>query len=264
MKICALTMVYKDHWALSKWYAHFAAALGAQNLFIVAHGADPHIQALCPDATIITVPRDTLAGFDRMRGHMLNSFQDALGIAYDWVIRTDADELIALDPDHYDSFGDLFARTDTSHLFALGLNVLGPNEGVFSGHYSKAWAVKRGTHLIRHGVRTRDDAFYVPHGVYLAHLKFADPQALATSNDHRATIAGGSEEGLPGRAWREARRTSERFLDRAAALPLVAWDAAARDAHTQVAQEPVREGMILRAKSIDFDTRVALPDWFSY
>lgn len=264
MKICALTMVYKDHWALSKWYAHFAAAVGAENLFVIAHGADPQIANLCPGATVITVPRDTLAGFDRMRAHMLNSFQDALGVFYDRVIRTDADELIMLDPAIYSGFEDVFAQHDASYLFALGLNVLNATEAMFSGHYSKAWAVKRGTHLVRHGVRARDDDFPVPQGVYLAHLKYADPEALALANAHRRDIANGREEGLPGRAWQEAERTAQRFFDKANALPLAPWDAGVAEAHAQITAAPVREGRVLRAKSIDFDTRVALPAWFSF
>ena len=41
MKICALTMVYRDYWALRQWYRHYGDLVGAQNLYIVAHGPDP-------------------------------------------------------------------------------------------------------------------------------------------------------------------------------------------------------------------------------
>ena len=104
MKICAITMVYKDYWALSQWYVHYGRLVGYDNLFIVAHGRDAQIAKLCPLASIVTVPRDTLDGFDRRRGQMLNSFQDGLALSYDWVIRTDADELICFDPSRYDRY----------------------------------------------------------------------------------------------------------------------------------------------------------------
>jgi hypothetical protein len=267
MKVCAITMVYKDYWALSKWYAHYSKAIGSENLFIIAHGYDPKVAELCPTANVITVPRDTLAGFDRMRGHMLNSIQDGLGIAYDWVIRTDADELITLDPAHYGSFADLLGQhSDQTSLFALGLNMAERNEAVFSGHYSKAWAVKRGTHMARHGIALqRDAAFTLPRGVYLAHLKFANAEALADANAHRADIASGSEPGLPGRAWVEAERTAKRFYDRLAAMPVSTWEAASSDAYTKVTAEPVMDEKpkVLRARSINFDTKTVLPDWFT-
>ena len=67
MKICAVTMVYRDHWALSQWYRHHARLLGVENLYVVAHGADPEIARLCPGASVITIPRDDLSSFDRTR-----------------------------------------------------------------------------------------------------------------------------------------------------------------------------------------------------
>ena len=267
MKICAITMVYRDYWALSKWYAHYSAALGSENLFVIAHGADAKVSELCPNANVVTVPRDTLAGFDKMRGHMLNSIQDGLGIAYDWVIRTDADELISLDPAHYGSFDDLF-RTHSGQkaLFALGMNIA-DGHGVFSGHYSKAWAVKRGTHLMRHGITmTRDAAFTLPRGVYLMHLKFADPDALDDANAHRKEIASGSERGLPGKAWSEAWRHSKRFLNKLAKMPVTDWDTASAEAYEAITASPFKDEIakVLRARSIDFDSKTVLPDWFTY
>ena len=282
MKICAITMVYQDYWALSQWYAHYSRHLGSDNLFVIAHGRDPMVAALCPRANVITVPRDDLTGFDRMRGQMLNSIQDGLGVAYDWVIRTDVDELICLDPAYYGSFDELFgSHRKFSALFALGMNIAeGVDDealvqadavltkrrnAVFSGHYSKAWAVRRGTHLVRHGIAIqRDAAFTLPIGVYLAHLKFANTTALADANQHRSKIANGLEIGLPGKAWSEAERTSKRFYDKLAAMSVTTWDAASKDAYTKVAAEPVLDDnpKVLRARSINFDTKTVLPDWF--
>jgi len=121
------------------------------------------IAEICPKANVITIPRDIFEGFDRRRGQMLNSFADRLGLSYDWVIRTDADELICFDPAIYSCFEEVFDTASSKALFALGLNVaeviyekvlkagemaLGHrSKAVFSGHYSKAWASRRGTAL---------------------------------------------------------------------------------------------------------------------
>ena len=277
-------MVYRDYWALSQWYAHYSRHLGSDNLFIVAHGRDERISELCPRANVMSVPRDDLTGFDRMRGHMLNSIQDGLGVAYDWVIRTDVDELICVDPSHYSSLEDVFRQYNrVSSLFALGMNVVDAADDVeleqsdavltkrrhvvFSGHYSKAFAVKRGVHMLRHGIKhTANASFTLPQGVYLLHLKYANTDALQISNEHRAAIASGAQPGLPGTAWSEADLDAERFYKRFENLPQVAWNEALGTAYTQIAAMPETEKDkgVLRAKSIKFDCRTVLPNWFKY
>lgn len=284
MKICAITMVYRDYWALSQWYAHYSRHLGSDNLFIVAHGSDPKIAALCPRANVIVVPRTDLTGFDRMRGQLLNSIQDGLGVIYDWVIRTDADELVCVDPAHYASFAALFGSHRRSNaLFALGMNVaedieddtLKPTDAaltkrsnaVFSGHYSKAWAVKRGTHLIRHGIGlTKDAVMEMPEGVYLAHLKYASIDALTEANAHRSEIAGGKQDGLPGKAWLHADKDAMKFFEMFQKAPKIDWIEAKAEAYAAIAGDPVAEASqkVLRARSVTFDSRTVLPEWFKY
>lgn len=276
-------MVYRDHWALRQWYLHFARHLGAENLFIVAHGPDPDVPLLCPDANVITVPRDTLACFDRTRGDLLNRLQDEKGAVYDWVIRTDVDELICLDPVGFASFTEMFeAYADAQSLFALGLDVIesaddGELKGdvrvlehrrhaVFSGHYSKAFAVRQGTHMARHGiVQTPTASFMMPPNVYLVHLKYANIDALGASNAHRIEIANGTETGLPGEAWRKARQQTLRFLHRFEALPHVDWPNASEMAYDLISGTPetAADKGILRARSLQFDHRTLLPEWFA-
>ena len=283
MRVCAITMVYRDHWALRQWYLHYARHLGPQNLFIVVHGPDASVPKLCPEANLITVPRDNLASFDRMRSDLLNRMQDEMGSVYDWVIRTDVDELICLDPKHFESFAAMFdAYEDARSLFALGLDVIESADdaelrgeervlehrrhAVFSGHYSKAFAARRGTHLARHGiVNTATSAFTMPSGVYLVHLKYANIDALQMSNEHRIEIANGTETGLPGEAWRKARRQTLRFLHRFEALPHVDWPHASEMAYDLVSDTPETSADkgVMRARSLQFDHRTILPEWFA-
>jgi hypothetical protein len=286
MKICAVTMVYRDYWALSQWYAHYSRHLGSEHLYIVAHGHDPKISVLCPRANVVTVPRNDLAGFDRVRGHLLNGLQDGLGAIYDWVIRTDADELVCLDPERYADFTELFAsRKRATALFALGMNlaeadgdiVLANEDRVlrhrrqahFSGHYSKAWAVRRGTHLVRHGVQAaaenlQDVAFALPKGVYLVHLKYANGNALVDANRHRTVIGNGGGKGLPGKAWAKADQTAASFFDAFHDLNELEWPLAERRAYLRIKRDPVRDDKlnVLRARSVKFPFRTTLPKWF--
>ena len=287
MKICALTMAYKDHWALAQWYRHYSRQLGAENLYVVSHGPDPRIQEICPGASVMTIPRDRLQGFDHWRGRMLNGFQQGLLEIYDWVIRTDADELICLDPSRWGSFAEMLQAQDAAAVFALGFNLfdfpperLPPNDtpdasvfakardAVFTGHYSKAWAVRRPIGLRRHGIQLRparlaEFPFVMPRGVYLAHLKFADATALSTMTEVRHEVGNNKGPGAPGKAWQKAAQEAIEKLEEAEALPPRPW-AEAEDTAWSSLQAPVRDeaSSVLRSKSLRFQFRTTLPDWF--
>lgn len=285
MKICAITMVYRDHWALAQWYGHYGRLVGAENLFVVAHGADPEIQRICPKASVITIPRDDLAMFDRERGQFLNTLQNALGRPYDWVIRTDVDELICLDPAIVPSLADMLAGQQAPALFSLGLNLVevagdAPMKAgqaafscrkhfEFSGHYSKAWIRCKDIALVRHGVQVKprlvnEFPFVMPRGVYLAHLKFANRAEQERSDQHRIEIANSDAKGLPGRAWARATVKSARFYREFDAKPYVDWAEAEARAYTDL-QTPLRseENGVVRVASLQFEYRSQLPDWFA-
>ncbi len=276
-------MTYRDYWALSQWYAHYGRHLGPENLFIIAHGADPRVQELCPRASVITVPRDKLDRFDQMRSQLMNNIRAGLLSLYDWVIQTDTDELICLDPDQHASFPDLFAQHKAPALFALGLNVA-ENAGdaeiasnapalpdrpsaVFTGHYSKAWAASAPVSFARHGLalgprKLKRKPMVLPRGVYLAHLKFASMEALETVNQVRRDVTQEEARGLPGTAWKKPDQTARNFYIKFEKLEERPWDEAEADAFGKVATDPVRDTSkgILRARSLRFDHRTRIPD----
>ncbi|WP_278924423.1 glycosyltransferase family 2 protein [Pseudophaeobacter profundi] len=285
MNICALTMAHKDHWALSQWYRHYSRQLGAENLYVVSHGADPQVQEICPGVSVLTIPRDRLQGFDHWRGRMLNSFQQGLLELYDWVIRTDADELICVDPGRWGSLGQMMRAQEAPALFALGFNMFDfpptdpvargqsvfarRRDAVFTGHYSKAWAVRRPIGLRRHGLQLRpgrlaEFPFVMPRGVYLAHLKFADATALAEMTTVRHEVGNSKGPGTPGKAWQQASTEAKGKVADARAMPLLNWEAAEEQAWTEL-QSPVRDSAtsVLRSKSLRFGHRTQLPDWFA-
>lgn len=285
MKICALTMVYRDHWALSQWYMHYGSQLGAKNLYIVAHGRDDRIAEICPNANVITIPRDDLDRFDWSRGKMLNEYQATLTKKYDWVIRTDADELVCIDPNYYPSFEALFSKRWGPAIFGLGFEVAEGLEdqpipmdvpalsqrssAVFSGHYSKAWAVNGITRLVRHGVevgkrRANRVNFAIPEGVYIAHLKYADITALADANTHRIEVANAKGTAMPGAAWQDPEKTAYKFFRKFSSFPVVPWDEARKEAFDETSKDPIRDANtgIVRARSTHYQKTTILPEWF--
>lgn len=284
MKIAAITMVYQDHWALSEWYRHYADRIGAEHLFIFAHGQDDHIASLCPQANIMTIPRDDLSGFDRIRGEVMNGLLQGLSNLYDWVIRTDADELICTDPVIYPNFSDLFRdHDDQDALFALGFDLVEAEtdtaiqpgvfqtrrHAAFTGHYSKAFATK-GLPLALHGVRVpkrRLDNFQycLPKGAYLAHLKYANAEALMDANIVRAQVANSGGKGLPGAAWSQADADAAKFLRDFEGKTPVSWQEARDEAYQAITADPVKLNgrRVIRSKSLRFQTQTLLPDWFA-
>ncbi|WP_146591997.1 glycosyltransferase family 2 protein [Puniceibacterium confluentis] len=285
MKICALTMVYKDYWALSQWYRHHGRQVGVENLFVVAHGADPRIGEICPGASVITVPRDGFDHFDRRRGAALNAFQAGLLQSYDWVIRTDADELICHDPHRYESLADaIAAHAGAPVLTALGFDLVEQpgdpqtDEGsvftarrhaAFSGHYSKAFAIRRPLDLMLHGVRVsprrlQGFPFAMPPGVYLAHLKYANISALYDANLIREQVGRSGDAGAPGSGWSAATADASAFLARFADKRELPWPQAEARAYDRLSVNPARleKSGIVKTRALKFDFRTRLCDRF--
>ncbi|MFW2587128.1 glycosyltransferase family 2 protein [Sagittula sp. SSi028] len=285
MAVAALTMVYRDTWALSRWYAHHARQFGARNLFVVAHGEDPEIARICPEASIITIPRDDLAHFDRRRAQMLDGFHAGLSKAYDWVVRTDADELICVDPALWRDVPQALAAQDGPVVTALGFDVVElPGDApmhdapvlsqrrniAFSGHYSKAVAANRAVAFHLHGVRVaprklENYPFNMPRGLFLAHLKYANRAVLQAGSAQREAIANGSAPGLPGSGWADATGDAARFLTDFEAKPEVTWQKAERRAYEALSQNPSRnaKASVVKTHALKMKMRCLLPDRFA-
>ncbi len=284
VKICALTMVYRDYWALSRWYAHHGAELGAQNLFVINHGDDPKVAEICPGAQVLSVERADLSRFDRVRGEILDSFHVELAKAYDWVIRTDADEILLYDPDQHESLPALFAKESAPVLTALGFELVemprnkpmtrGPvcaqrRNLLFSGQASKAVASREMQKFRLHGVAVAPDAlgqfsFRMPRGLYLAHLKYANLKALSETNLVRQDVARAARKGKPGHAWAEAEDEAAAFLEDFAGLIKRPWEKAEAKAYARLSSDPVRldRASLVRARNFRPTHRTKLPERF--
>ena len=65
MKICALTMVYRDYWALSRWYAHHGHELGSENLIVVRMGPALGRQPAIPGYDVPRLVNEAVRGIRR-------------------------------------------------------------------------------------------------------------------------------------------------------------------------------------------------------
>ena len=285
MKICAITMVYRDYWALSQWYRYYGKHLGPRNLYVISHGYDPEIAKICPEASIITIPRDELKHFDRVRLKLINAVQSGLNNLYDWVIQTDADELVCFDPNTYGSFQELLEATKAPALFALGLNLaevegdvpLKPedialahrNVACVTGNYSKAWAVRKAIPLRWHGVfcgyrKTDDFPFEMPDDVFFVHLKHANAEALSDTNAVRQSVADSVGEDWNVNGWANPDLHAKRFFRKMAAAKELPWKEAVALGYEQIRDNPVRDAKrgIVKPPFINYVCRTVLPEWF--
>ena len=285
MNVCAITMVYQDYWALSQWVRHYSNQLGIENLFVVAHGHDAKVDEIANGANIWTIPRDTLERFDQRRNKMLNQFQSGLLQFYDWVIRTDTDELVCVDPDMHGSLAGLLEQTTEDAVFSIGLNVFERateeempdgvsvfecrNAAVITGNYSKAWAVRADAPLMRHGVKLTNGTdkpygFVFPQGVYLAHLKFANVSALTDVNETRKEVARTGVPGLPGWGWKRADAHTRKFFETAETLDFTTWSEAVNLAHEMIPKDMKYDESdgVIRSPGIPFLAKTRLPKWF--
>jgi hypothetical protein len=285
MNICAITMVYRDYWALAQWYRHYGKHLGPRNLYVISHGYDAEIQKICPEASIITIPRGDLKNFDRVRVRLINGFQSGLNNLYDWVIQTDADELVCFNPSTYGSFQELFEATKAPALFALGLNLaevkgdtpLTPEDSALAhrrvacvtGNYSKAWAVRKAIPLRWHGVfcgyrKTADFPFEMPDDVFFVHLKHANSEALKDTNAVRQSVADSVGTDWNVNGWARPDFHADRFFRKLAKAKELPWDEAVAFGYSQIRDNPVRdpERGIVKPPFINYVCRTVLPDWF--
>ena len=285
MKVCAITMVYQDYWALAQWVGHYANELGIQNLYIVSHGHDDEVRQIAKGANVWTIPRESLDAFDKRRNKMLNQFQSGLLQFYDWVIRTDADELVCVNPNMHGSITDLLSCTSQDSVFSIGLNVYEQAEehempestsvfdcrtaAVVTGNYSKAWAVRSDTALMRHGVRLVGDdntqhTYAFPKDVFMCHLKFANVSELAEVNKTRKEIARSGEPGVPGWGWRRADAHTMKFFEMAETMPFMEWSDAMNLAYEKIPTNMKynENDCVIRSPGIPFLAKTKLPPWF--
>ncbi|WP_170314765.1 glycosyltransferase family 2 protein [Aquibium carbonis] len=122
-RIAAITMAFNEPEFLPVWVEHYGRMIGHDHLYVVSY-AD-HAQRNDPFRRhqLIDLPD---VGFDEgKRAAMMSSLQSMLLASYDWVIMSDADELIVPDPARYASMEDFLETNRADPYFnTVGLNVV--------------------------------------------------------------------------------------------------------------------------------------------
>ena len=285
MNVCAITMVYQDYFALTQWVRHYSNQLGIENLFIVAHGHDPKVNEIAAGANIWTIPRDNLERFDRRRNWMLNKFQSGLLKFYDWVIRTDTDELVCVDPTEYSGLKSFLSSQKDDVIFAIGLDLFEASKDapidesvpvfdqrasvIITGNYSKAWAIRDAVPLMRHGAKIAEKgeatySFAFPATAYLVHLKFASKAHLFRVNETRKALGRSDLAGMPGTGWQKADNHAKRFFEKANSMDVATWEAAIEKAHTFILSDMKfsEDDGVIRSPGHPHIVRTTLPEWF--
>ena len=120
-KVAAITMAYNESTLLPVWARHYARQVGADQCYVVDHGSTDPI-ALPPGMNAIRIPRS--AHDDLRRAVFISELAASLLRYYDWVIYTDADELVLADPHFFRDLPSFCAASDSfDTVTAIGFDV---------------------------------------------------------------------------------------------------------------------------------------------
>lgn len=101
MRIAAVTMVRNDEFYLKKWVEYYGSQLGKENLYIYFDGEDQLIPSFCEGAHAEIKPRmlGQVVKTEKLRLQFLSErAAELMQQGYDWVIGSDADEYLIVDP----------------------------------------------------------------------------------------------------------------------------------------------------------------------
>lgn len=197
-KICAITMVRNDEFYLRKWVEYYGRELGRENLYIYFDGIDQTVPAFCEGTNVVVCEKlqGNVAQGDKKRINFLSQQASGLFKDYDLVIGTDADEILAVDPQLGISLVDFLSQSDIkTSISGLGVDVgqhlekegrLDPNMpflsqrnyGRLSSRYTKANVIARPLRWGSGFHRVKGHNFHIAKGLYLFHFGYFDMERI--------------------------------------------------------------------------------------
>ncbi|MEM9349840.1 MAG: glycosyltransferase family 2 protein [Pseudomonadota bacterium] len=197
LPMAAMTMCWNEEAYLSKWVAHYGAAFGRENLYIIAHGGEQIVYDLAEGCNVIAVPRKVIdPAFNRRRARVVEALVNFLLTSHRAIVFGDVDEYIIADPEA-GSLEDVIEgqRGHVPSLKPLALNLL-EHEGAAPLDFSKPILPQRPTAHSRYqfckpvilfqptvfvaGFHYSTHAPNLGEDLYLVHLHFADSTAAET------------------------------------------------------------------------------------
>jgi Glycosyl transferase family 2 len=122
VNVAAVTMTYNESDFLPIWARHYAAQVGSRNCYVVDHSSDDGSTQSLGDANVVWVPRSPYDPEKCTR--FISDFCTSLLEWYDWVLYTDADEILVADPAHYESLTQYCTSCNYDVVTAIGFNLV--------------------------------------------------------------------------------------------------------------------------------------------
>jgi hypothetical protein len=210
--IAALTTARNAAGFVTKWIAHYGAALGAENLFVLLDGHDQEVPDGVGRANVLRLPHRPAgrAEGDRRRARIMSHLAHGLFHLYDVVIATDVDEFLVVDPDRGHDLRAYLSdlRHPPAAISALGLDVgqhlskeaaLDPARPYLdqrryahvSARYTKPVVATRPVTWGSGMHRVKGRNFHIDPNLYLFHFGMVDAgRAHETATDADRTAAG--------------------------------------------------------------------------
>lgn len=252
--MAALTVVKDEAVMLPLWVQHYRERLGLDHLVVLddrsTDGSTDHIEAEVRDSGGLPGGVD----FEKTRLRIANQTATELLERFDWVIFTDADEFLVVDPERHRSLPELLATAELPAVAPMALNVvhdldaeapLDPGRPIldqrsyayFAEIMCKPSSKRRRSPwvLASHGIRT---PFEIRRDLFMLHLKFADRDRLRVSTAHRRAL--NVSDGRGGGSWK-VDGVPEKFEARMRSVDFAAteeFDPAAIDLDSLTMQTP--------------------------
>ena len=121
MKIAAVTMVYNEPDMLPVWLRYYGGQVGSDRCYVIDHGSDDGCTAGLA-ANVVRIPRSALD--ETVRSDFVSDFCSSLLRWYDWVIYSDADELVVVDPGRFQSLAEYCAHHRPDVVTAYPINMI--------------------------------------------------------------------------------------------------------------------------------------------
>lgn len=217
--MAALTMVYKDYDLLRNWVTYYSRHFDRRHLYILSHGGDPEHEKIAEGANYIRIPRDeSLTKLERGRWFLLTNFTNGLLRYYNWVICTDVDEIVIVDPDQSDNLVEYVGRYEgpgtPKSLSPFGIEIVHnpdleqsslKDSGTIlqkrrlfrlNANYAKPCVVRAHVGFTIGGHANNHQPRYLDPHLYLLHLRFYDFDLSYKRLSERATMRKDVYEGV--------------------------------------------------------------------
>jgi hypothetical protein len=119
--VAVMTMAYNENVNLPIWRDHYRRTLPHGELFVIDHGSDDGSVTGLPGINRIPLPRRTMDEIQRSR--FVGLLHASLLQYYDYVIYTDCDEMIVVEPELCLTLEEYLATYGADYASPIGLNI---------------------------------------------------------------------------------------------------------------------------------------------